>query len=66
MRKEESAVRGQKIRTETGPDRSSHKTDMNEAIMGRKMGGGPTDLSHSLSGGATTVNHMGKAPKSRK
>lgn len=52
MRKEESAHMGQKIRTETAPDRSSHKVDMNEALNGREMKGGPTDLSHSLKAGA--------------
>lgn len=52
MRKEESAHMGQKIRTETAPDRSSHKVNADEALNGRAMGGGPTDLSHSLKAGA--------------
>lgn len=52
MRKEESAHFGQKIRTETGPDRSSHKVNHDEALTGRGMKGGPTDLSHSLNAGA--------------
>jgi hypothetical protein len=52
MRKEESAHKGQKIRTESNPDKSSHKVNMNEALSGREMKGGPTDLSHSLKAGA--------------
>lgn len=52
MKKEESAHFGQKIRTESSPDKSSHKVNMNEAIDGRSMKGGPTDLSHSLSAGS--------------
>lgn len=54
MRKEESAQMGQKIRTETSPDRSSHSLNANESLMGRKMAGGPTDLSHSLGGTKAT------------
>lgn len=60
MRKEEKAHFGQKIRTDSGPDRSSHKVDANEALMGRKMKGGPTDLSRSLTAGS--YNDEGKAP----
>lgn len=60
MRKEEKAHFGQSIRTESGPDRSSHKVDANEALMGRKMKGGPTDLSRSMKVGAQ--NDEGKAP----
>ena len=52
MRKEESAHWGQKIRTEVAPDKSSHKVNMNEAMEGRAMKGGPTDVSHSLNAGA--------------
>ncbi len=44
----EKAARGQVIRTDTGVDHSSHKVDHNEALMGRKMGGGYKDVSHSL------------------
>lgn len=51
MRKEESAANGQKIRTEVAPDKSSHKGNMAEAMDGRPMRGGPTDLSHSLKAG---------------
>lgn len=60
MRKEEKAHFGQSIRTESGPDRSSHKVNMDEALMGRKMKGGPTDLSRSMKPGAS--NDEGKAP----
>lgn len=50
MIKKEKVARGQNLRTETAPDRSSYDDDNNEALMGRKMGGGPLDLSASLSG----------------
>lgn len=60
MKKEEKAHFGQKIRTETGPDRSSHKLNGDESLMGRKMKGGPTDLSRSMQAGA--MNDEGKAP----
>lgn len=55
-RDSESAARGQKIMTETGPDRSTkgEKGDR-EALHGRTMKGGPEDLSHS-----TSVNRYGK------
>lgn len=43
--------RGGTIRTETAPDRSSYKPDGNEAFAGKKMAGGPTDLSRSISDG---------------
>ncbi len=60
MRKEEKAHNGQTIRTETGPDRSSHKVDENKALMGNKMRGGVTDLSHSISGDQSQVHaHRG-------
>ncbi len=62
MRKEEKAHFGQKIRTETAPDRSSHKTDMGQALDGRPMKGGPTDLSHSLKAGSyNDVGGKGRA-----
>jgi hypothetical protein len=48
----ESAHFGQTIITETGPDRSSHKLDHNQALAGKPMKGGPTDVSHSISGGS--------------
>lgn len=52
MRKDESAHFGQKIRTESMPDRSSHKMNGDESVMGRSMKGGPTDLSRSLTAGS--------------
>lgn len=61
MRETESAARGQKIMSETSPDRSTDKADR-EALMGRSFKGGPEDLSHSRE-----PNMYGKmAPKSRK
>lgn len=56
MRDSESASRGQKIMTETGPDRSSkgEKADR-EALHGRSFKGGPEDLSSSM-----TPNKYGK------
>ena len=67
MRKTEKAARGQTIITETAGDRSSYKQDDNEALMGRKMAGGPLDLSSSLGGGSPEkdVNYMDKAAKPR-
>ena len=49
MRDHESAARGQKIRTESAPDRSSkgEKGDK-EALHGRTMKGGPENLEHSM------------------
>lgn len=66
MRNTEKAHRGQTIRTETGPDRSSHKMDSNEALMGRKTGGGPMDLSHSISGGDVADKYSETPPKPRR
>lgn len=62
MKKEESAHFGQKIRTETGPDRSAYKPKPEETLSGRKMGGGPKDVSHSLGGAGDvqTYNDAGK------
>lgn len=51
MKKEESAHFGQKIRTEGPPDRSSAKVNMDEALMGKSMKGGPTDTTHSTTPG---------------
>lgn len=50
---DEEAARGGKVRTETAPMREKTVSGINnrEAVMGRKMGGGPTDISHSISGG---------------
>lgn len=60
MRKEEAAHMGQKIRTETSPDRSSHKVNADEALCGRKMKGGPTDVSHSLTGAGEVKTYQSK------
>ena len=60
MRKEEKAHFGQKIRTDAAADRSSHKANADESLMGRKMKGGPTDLSRSMQTGG--MNDEGKAP----
>jgi len=65
MRKNEKAARGQNLRTETAPDRSSLKQDDTEALMGKKCGGGPRDLSHSLMGNKS-VDFMDTPPKPRK
>jgi hypothetical protein len=61
----EGAARGQTIRTETGPNRSSHKVNESEALAGRKMAGGPTDVGHSLTGAGevNTYNNKGKGGK---
>jgi hypothetical protein len=57
MRKTESAVRGQTIITESSPDRSSHTV---KDTMGRKCGGGPMDVSHSLSGAGQVEDYNDK------
>lgn len=49
-RKNEDAMRGQTIRTEFGRDRSDDDSANREAMMGKKMGGGTDDLSHSIKG----------------
>ena len=66
MRKEEKAHHGQTICTETGPDRSSYKVKADEALMGRKMKGGPTDVSHSLGGAGDVQTYNNEGRKSRK
>ena len=52
MRKmmKESATRGQTIRTETAPVREKSMVNDKEALAGRSMGGGPSDMSASLEG----------------
>jgi hypothetical protein len=60
MRKNEKAARGQNLRTETSPDRSSYKQNNNEALMGKKCKGGPRDVGHSLSGAGSAVDYMNK------
>ena len=37
MKKMESAARGQTVVTSTAPDKSSHKVNESEALMGRSM-----------------------------
>lgn len=49
-RKNESALRGQKIRTETGRDRSDDAEGVSEAI-GADIKGDAGDISHSISNG---------------
>lgn len=53
MKTESSSARGQKIRQESGPDREKpiKGVSNDEAVKGREMGGGPTDLSHSITDG---------------
>jgi hypothetical protein len=50
MKKDESAARGQKIRTESAPDRSSEKRGIGESVFGRSMKGNGHDLSATLQG----------------
>lgn len=66
MRKEEKAHFGQTIRSETGPDRSSHKVNEMESFTGRKMGGGPRDTSHSLTSAGETVDYNDAPAKPRR
>jgi hypothetical protein len=49
MRESTNATRGQKIMTESAPDRSSAgEKGGKEAVMGREFKGGRDDLSHSM------------------
>lgn len=64
MRKEESAHFGQKLRTESGPDRSSYMKNDESAVLGPSFKGGPRDLSHSISG-STVQNYNDVPPKRR-
>jgi len=66
MRKEEKAHFGQTICSETSPDRSSHKVNKDEAFVGRKMKGGPTDVSHSLGGAGEVQTYNNEGKKSRR
>lgn len=62
----ESAHFGQTLITETGVDHSSYNPGGgNEAIMGRKMGGGPNDVGHSLSGAGNVVDYNDKRSAKR-
>ena len=65
MKKEESAHFGQKIRTESSPDRGYKGGDA-ESVLGRKMGGGPKDVSHSLGGAGDVQTYNDSGKKSRK
>lgn len=56
----EKAARGQTIRTETSPNRSSHKVNEKEALMGRGNTGGPNSVAHSLSGAGEVVTYNDK------
>jgi hypothetical protein len=66
VKKVEKGANGTVIRTETSPDRSSYKQNNTEALMGKKCGGGPRDVSHSLSGAGMTVDYMEKSGKGGK
>lgn len=66
MRKREKAHMGQTICSETSPDRSSHPVNMDEALMGRKMGGGPLDTSHSLGSAGEVQTYNDKSKKGMK
>lgn len=66
MRKEEKAHFGQTLRHETGPDRSTYQVNEMESFMGRKMGGGPRDVSHSLTSAGETVDYNDVPAKSRR
>lgn len=50
-------VRGQVVKTATGRDDSSYPLNDKESRMGKEMGGGMNDVSHSLSG-ASAVQHV--------
>lgn len=58
MRKNESARAGQKLRTESGPDRSSYSVP--NAVEGSAMKGGPTNLDHSLKGNKSNMDYQKK------
>lgn len=51
-RYDESAARGGTIRTETGPEREEKLPQISDkvAILGTQLGGGESDLSHSIRG----------------
>lgn len=53
MKSDMKTARGGTIRSETGVEREKPIKGVSneEALTGRKMGGGPTDLSRSVSGG---------------
>jgi hypothetical protein len=57
----DSSVRGQKISRPFGRDDSSFPVNDKEAKNGKDMGGGTTNLSHSLTG-ASAVQDGSKKP----
>lgn len=59
MRNETSSARGQKIRQETSDLREKPIKGVSEeeALKGRSMGGGPTDLSHSITSGGKVKDY---------
>lgn len=54
-----SGVRGQKVMAATGRDDSSYKVNDGQAKNGKEMGGGPSNLGHSLSGASAVQNAKG-------
>ncbi len=52
MRKKYKGIRGQRVCVDYGRDDSSLDVGKNEAAEGKSMGGGPNDLSHSVSSGS--------------
>ena len=67
MRKKEKAMYGQRLCSESSPDNaSSFKANNNEALMGPKTGGGPRDVSHSLSGAGSVVDYQSGGKGSKK
>jgi len=58
---DKSAARGQTIKCATGLDNSSLKVNDGEARMGREMGGGMNNLSHTLSGASAVQDTKGKS-----
>jgi hypothetical protein len=60
MRSSESAARGQKIVTETSPDRSSHKVNAKEAFEGRSMPDKGVPMDPNLYNGASKSGNIPK------
>jgi len=56
MRQTEKARDGQKLVTESSPDKSSQKVPM----ANDNFGGGPTNLSHSLKGDKSHMDYQKK------
>lgn len=57
VKKVEKVGMGQNLRTEMAPDRSSY---MKGDLAMKKCGGGPRDVSHSLSGAGGAVDYLNK------